>query len=100
MAHIWDVQYPVDFTPDGDETQDAVAKHIGEISVMYGHLNELKSEGEKTENKGQPWGYAPLGGDMKIPAYYLPDRPGDAAGVIDGGYANTDFAETIDGGGA
>jgi hypothetical protein len=100
MASIWDVQFPINFTLDGDETRDAVAKHINEISVMYDHLNELNDGAEKAENKGLPNGYAPLDRDMKIPGYYLPDNPEDVVGVIDGGHANTNFATTINGGGA
>ncbi|RKX63943.1 MAG: hypothetical protein DRP34_00620 [Thermodesulfobacteriota bacterium] len=37
----WEPQYPVNFTPDGDTTSQAIEKHIKEISRIYDLLNLL-----------------------------------------------------------
>ena len=37
----WNIGYPVNFATDGDETAQAVYKHIQEIAKIYKHLNSL-----------------------------------------------------------
>lgn len=39
----WAPQYPVDFTPNGDRTNAAIAKHISEIARMYALLGILRN---------------------------------------------------------
>lgn len=39
----WTVQYPVDFTPDGDRTNMALSKHISEIDRLYSLLQLLRN---------------------------------------------------------
>lgn len=39
----WQAQYPIDFTPDGDRTNAAIAKHISEIARMYSLLGMLRN---------------------------------------------------------
>lgn len=39
----WSVMYPVDFTANGDKTNQAIQKHITEISRLYGVLSQLRN---------------------------------------------------------
>jgi len=38
----WDLGYPVNFTPTGDTTSQALEKHINEFNQVYGYLNRLR----------------------------------------------------------
>jgi len=38
----WTVQYPVNFTPTGDTTSQAIEKHINELSNIYVLLNRVR----------------------------------------------------------
>jgi len=38
----WTVQYPVNFTPTGDTTSQAIEKHINELSNIYTLLNRVR----------------------------------------------------------
>jgi microcystin-dependent protein len=40
----WNVTYPINFTVDGDQTQQAIYKFIQEFNKIYGHLNELQQK--------------------------------------------------------
>ncbi len=39
---VWQVQFPVDFAPDGDRTNLAISKHISEIARLYVLLQSLR----------------------------------------------------------
>jgi gas vesicle protein len=46
--------YPVIFTPAGDETKDAIYKHIQEIAKIYEHLNDMEDEaGQNSEEAAE-----------------------------------------------
>jgi hypothetical protein len=56
----WAIQYPINFTAEGDATNTAIQKHINEITAIYGDLNLLKSSfigttAPSSPNSGQPW---------------------------------------------
>lgn len=56
----WAIQYPINFTADGDATNTAIQKHINEIKSIYGYLNLLKSSfigttAPSSPNAGQFW---------------------------------------------
>jgi hypothetical protein len=56
----WAIQYPINFTANGDATNTAIQKHINEITSIYGYLNLLKSSfigttAPSSPNAGQFW---------------------------------------------
>jgi len=38
----WGLGYPVNFTPTGDTTSQAIEKHINELNQIYGYLNRIR----------------------------------------------------------
>jgi microcystin-dependent protein len=40
----WNVEYPINFTPGGEETAQAIYKFIQEINKIYEHLNALNQK--------------------------------------------------------
>jgi uncharacterized protein Yka (UPF0111/DUF47 family) len=48
------VGFPVNFTPAGDKTKEALYKHIQEISKIYEHLNDISdASGEGLANAAE-----------------------------------------------